>query len=66
MLQLAVLYVGFLQEAFQTEALGLNEWFIIILVASTITIVVEVLKKTRRWFEAKESLKIQQPVPQVA
>ncbi len=66
LLQIAVLYVAFLKTAFQTEGLNLNEWIIILLVASTVTLVVEILKRTRKWLEAKESLKIQQGVPQPA
>jgi Ca2+-transporting ATPase len=48
LLQVVVIYVPFLQQAFHTVPLGLNDWLICIVVGSTVLWAVELEKLVRR------------------
>jgi Ca2+-transporting ATPase len=48
LLQMAVVYVPFLQGVFKTEALGVFDWFLVIIVSSFPLWAMEVFKKVRK------------------
>jgi Ca2+-transporting ATPase len=50
-LQLAVVYVPFLQAAFQTTSLSLMDWVVCLVVSSTVLWPIEILKLIARWRE---------------
>lgn len=49
-MQLAVLYVPFMQEIFQTEALDILTWAVIIILASMMSVVYGIYRKIKRLF----------------
>lgn len=49
LLQLAVIYIPFFQKAFHTTSLSLTDWVIILSVASSTLLVVEITKFVRAW-----------------
>lgn len=48
LLQMAVVYVPFLQRVFKTEALGVFDWFLVIVISSFPLWAMEVFKKVRK------------------
>lgn len=52
LLQGAVVYVPFLQRAFQTTALSAGDWLVAIVVGSTVLIVMEIIKLAQAWRDA--------------
>jgi Ca2+-transporting ATPase len=53
LLQMAVVYVPFLQRVFKTEALGLFDWLLVIIISSFPLWAMEVFKKVRKGIRAQ-------------